>query len=77
MTSAPAEQPDTSLLIAESPCSCGGLVAVFVGDYVTWGRCTICGQPRVIGWVSCQGSTFGTPAETSPGSRVSAGGSQS
>ena len=54
MRSATTEQSETSLLIAESPCDCGGLLAVFVGDYVSWGRCIDCRQPRVISWVSCQ-----------------------
>lgn len=76
MTSAPTQQRETGGLIAESPCSCGGLVAVFVGDYVTWGRCTNCNQPQVIGWVSFEGTTLGAPAERSPGSGVSARGSQ-
>jgi hypothetical protein len=43
----------------ELPCrSCGGVLMVFAGDYVTWDRCVSCGRSEVIGWVSCQPGTL-------------------
>lgn len=64
MRSAVTEEQRECLSNSEVRCVCGGPLAVLAGDYVSWSHCLVCGETRLLAWVSCRPISLGRHTET-------------
>ena len=48
-------QGEKQLNVESTQCSaCKGPSMLFMGDFVCWESCQVCGRKKLVGWSSCQ-----------------------